>query len=661
MIQSITGFDIDPLAVILSKINWVLTAMDWLQPLGAHPVSIPVYHADSLFAITPVSNNIDDQDKPIYSLKIAEYSIDLPEYLISPEYNRLFDVLVNTSYRVFTDSSEEGGARISDSLLEFYYNAKIADLDLEIPDDKKLQILTFIKELITTIDQLNRDGRNGIWAYILRNSFKPGLVTGQFNGLVSNPPWLALSKIANNPYQVILKHKAEAFDIKPPGSSHLHIELATIFLLHAIQKYLIENAHIGCIVPDTILNGHHHNPFRKFQFFTSTVPIAFDITEIWKVQEHAFKNNAVILYGTKSNPDVNSEQPIPGMLALEDGTLTPTTFYRNKQGERTAWSEQQLSNDASGFYIPANFRQGADIMPRNLLFYETSPSTDSRFLSAKSIDPTTSDLGFIVKDAKKHQSFYISQRLLPEELFFDIITSNLLTPFDLAPVQKALLPIQKNDTGNWEMVPQVEIYAKSASTRNTFREICSEIDSSNGNISTLFGLIDIRGKLSQQVIFNEGFIVMTGAGGGKVCSTYIKLDNYHSDRLIMDQTVYWAQVETEDEAIYLSGLLNSTAINLIIQDFQPRGAFGKRHVHKLPFGVTPPFNPEQAAHQDVVEKTRALIQEYESLKSINQNVGALLNPNTGALSSRRRKLFQFIQEITAYEEYEAACRSLYGV
>jgi hypothetical protein len=102
--------------------------------------------------------------------------------------------LVNTSYRVITDNPKEAEAGISDSLLEFYYDSIVADLDLEIPDDKKVQILTFLKELITAIDQLNRDGRNGIWAYILRNSFRPGLVAGQFNGLVSNPPGLRSAK-----------------------------------------------------------------------------------------------------------------------------------------------------------------------------------------------------------------------------------------------------------------------------------------------------------------------------------------------------------------------------------------------------------------------------------------------------------------------------------
>lgn len=661
LIQSITGFDIDPLAVMLSKINWILTSMDWLQPLGAHSISIPVYHADSLFAITPVSNNINEEDEPVYSLKIAEYSIDLPEYLISPEFRRFFDTLVDTSYRVVIDSQGTQPAVLSDNELNIHYESIKIDIDIEITDEQKAQILKFLKELIEKIGQLNKDGRNGIWAYILRNSFRPGLVAGQFNGLVSNPPWLALSKIANNPYQLILKHKAESFDIKPPGSSHLHIELATIFLLHAVQKYLVDSAHIGCIVPDTVMNGHHHNPFRKFQFYTSSNTIAFDITEIWKVQEHVFKNNAVVLFGTKTEPDVNTEAPIVGQTVFEDGSLISTTFYRNKQGKRTAWSEQQLSNNATGFYVPANFRQGADIMPRNLLFYETTLSSNANFLSTKSINPITSALAFTVKDAKKHKVFSLSQRLLPKELFFDIITSNLLTPFDLAPVQKALLPIRKNDSDTWEMIPNTELNAKGTVTRNTFREICREIDSSNGNVSTLFNLLDTRGKLTQQIISDEGYIVMTGAGGGKVCSAYISLADYDASKLIIDQTIYWAQVETEDEAIYLSGLLNSVAINSIIEDFQPRGAFGKRHVHKLPFGVTPPYDTEQAAHQDVVEQTKNLIAEYNPLKGSNSEIGKLLNPNSSTLGRRRKRLFDFIKELDSYEQYESSCKSLYSV
>ncbi len=227
--------------------------------------------------------------------------------------------------------------------------------------------------------------------------------------------------------------------------------------------------------------------------------------------------------------------------------------------------------------------------------------------------------------------------------------------------QKALLPIKKNVANEWEVLSTAAIIAKGAIVRNTFDSICRTIDSQAGNINTLFSLLDTRGKLTQQIISPTGYIVMTGAGGGKVCSAYINIQNVDYARLVLDQTVYWAQVVTEDEAIYLTGLLNSDAISSIIRDFQPRGAFGERHVHKLPFGVTPPFDAMQAAHQDVVEKTKNLIAEYQQLKATTPSIVGMLNPNSGALGRRRRILLSEIKRLNSYNEYEEACIALYGL
>lgn len=661
MVKSITGFDIDPLAVMLSKINWILAGMDWLQPLGAYLISIPVYHADSLFAITPISNQADDEDNTSFTLKIAEHVVSLPNFLISPEYKGLFDSLVDTGYHMVVGNTADQPISITHSDLQPYLEGIKVNLGMELEKEQEAEILDFLCDFISKVDALNKDGRNGIWAYIMRNSFRPGLVAGQFNGLVSNPPWLALSKIANNPYQQTLKSKAEKFDIKPEGSSHLHIELATIFLLHSIKEYLVDNSPIGCIVPDTILNGHHHNRFRLGNYLSASNPVNFSISKIWKVEKHVFKNNAIVLFGGKSSPGEANSNPIPGVQISETAEPEEVIFYRNRQGNRTAWSEQQLSENDAGFYSPANFRQGADIMPRNLLFYEVSSSANSRFVNAKSIDPVTSDLAFTVKDAKKFQDFSLSQRLLPVDLFFDIVTSNLLTPFHLAATQKAFLPIKKNNHNIWEVLPSNEINAKGAVTRNTFREIYNTLAPTSGTVDTIFDLINTRGKLVQQIVEQNGYLVFTGAGGGKVCSAYISMADFDANTLILDQTVYWAQVNSESEAIYLVGLLNSQSINQIIEDFQPRGAFGKRHVHKLPFGVTPPYDETQIAHQEVVEKTRLLIQEYNLLTQGNAEVQTLLNPNSSTLSRRRKKLYDHIVNLNAYNEYEAACKSLYGV
>ena len=102
-------------------------------------------------------------------------------------------------------------------------DAVIADTGATLAVDDRTACIEFCKKLLRALEKLQRAGRNGIWAFVLRNSFRPALVAGRFNGVVTNPPWLALSKIASNPYQDALKAKAEAYGIKAPGSSHLHV------------------------------------------------------------------------------------------------------------------------------------------------------------------------------------------------------------------------------------------------------------------------------------------------------------------------------------------------------------------------------------------------------------------------------------------------------
>jgi len=662
--QSITGFDIDPLAVILSKINWVLAARDWLEPFGRLNVTIPVYHADSLFAITPLTDGIEnDTGEEFHVLKIAEYSINLPKFLVTPAFQPLFDGVLERAYSMVTAADSAKKLDLSDTVISDAVESVLQTTSISLTAVQKEAVQSFVRVFTEKADQLNRDGRNGIWAFILRNSYRPGLVVGQFNGLVSNPPWLALSKIANNPYQALLKRKAEAFGIKPAGSSHLHIELATIFLLHSVDQYLRPDAAVGCIAPETLLNGHHHNPFR-LGAYKEAASINFALESIWRVQEGTFKNNAIVLFGHKSDSSLDKPNPIPGALVTVDG-LSPLKFYRHIQGKRTAWSDQLPASDlnATGFFEPANFRQGADIMPRTLFLFETlktsQPNEPVRW-KIKSIDATTSPLAFAIKDAKKNKGFKITPCVVPDDILFDVLTSNLLTPFYLATPLKALLPILKLPGMSWKFLDSMSVAAKGVAVQNVFKEICGAI-SSKADVTDIAHLINVRNKLIQQFVDPNKYLVFTGAGGGHVCCAFGATNSFDLQKLIIDQTLYWTQVTTQDEALYLSGLFNSEAINAVIKEFQPKGAFGERHVHKLPFGVTPPFDPSQAVHQNVVEKTKRLLNEYAKMITTDQSICPLLDPNTGTLARRRLTIHEKIKKMQSYADYDEACRSLYGV
>jgi hypothetical protein len=659
--QAITGFDIDPLAVMLAKVSWVLAARELLEPFGDYTVTIPVYHADSLFAITPLSDVLEDeQGQEFYKLRIADAEIQLPRFLVSPEFQPTFDALLDFSYEVAI-SAGTSVLHLDDALLDGAIDGALARASTNVETGQREATKTYLRELTLTVNRLNREGRNGIWAFILRNSYRPGLVAGQFNGLVSNPPWLALSKIADNPYQAVLRKKAEQFGIRPPGPTFLHIEMATIFLLHATNRYLKDGAIIGCIAPDSVLNGYHHNPFRTAEYIDADVPVNFALNEIWRIQDGTFKNKAVVLFGRKDKQERGQPNPIPGAYAQETG-VTLLTFYRNSQGRRTAWSEQNLGAEAVGFFVPANFRQGVDVMPRTLFFHEVTPAAPAGGKVQWRVAPIevgSSPLAFAIKDAKKLEDFRLRPCVLPDDLFFDVLTSNLLTPFEIVRPLKALLPIRKGARRVWEVLTATEVAAKGAAAVSAFRQMYEALGESR--LEAIWELIDTRNKLTQQVIQPGGYLVFSGTSGGIVCAAFAETDSFDLDKLIVDQTLNWARVDSEDEAIYLTGLFNSEAINEVIQDFQPEGAFGKRHIHSLPFGVTPPYDETQAAHQQVVEQTKRLLAEYEDAKAKDPELRAMLEPNRSTLARRRKVIKNKLKALPSYNDYANACRILYGV
>lgn len=658
--HAVTGFDIDPLAVLLSKVNWVISAREKLEPFGTYQVTIPIYHADSLFALPPLAkNNFANPEVAVYELLLADKSVSLPAFLISPDRRALFDSLLGKSYEVAMSSSKHETTIYSRNLPENLLKQSEDDAGIVLVDAEKQSALAFVDELIVSLEALQREGKNGVWAFILRNSYRPGLVTGIFNGIVSNPPWLALSKISENPYKESLKAKAEFYNIKPPGPSHLHIELATIFLLHAIQQYLCEGGAVGCILPESLLNGHHHNPFRKEGYKTGGNPVQFSIDKIWRIEKGTFKNEAIVLYGKKIS-DIENSLTISGEHVSQERT-SPLIFNKIIQGNRVAWSEK-LNNLAGmiGFFEPADFRQGADIMPRTLIFHELLKSRNKKWTLGP-INRQESEFKYLVADAKKHKHFSLPQCVISDQFVFDVMMSNHLTPFDLSKPAKGFLPIRKNVDGIWQPLHPAEL-ATSQVEAQAFNRIFSEIGMNVG-LEDFFQLLDSnRRKLTSQVIPENKWIVYMGAGGNYVCAAYSGPDTnlFEIRKLIIDQTLYWSSVDTEDEAIYLTGLLNSDAVNEVIKEFQPRGQFGPRHVHKLPIGVTPKFNPNEAGHVNVVETTRNLIVEWNALKTVDAEIASYLNPNK-KLSQRRTYLRNKIKALQSYDNYADACRSLYGI
>ena len=648
------GFDIDPLAVILAKINWVQTNRAVLEPLdGSRVVSLPVYHADSLFSVSPVfedpMDSLDLSADP--SLHLFDTEMKLPRFLLQPERQTLFDFLLDgahgLSLELASTPQQSPDAGHIDQILD---DAQVGTSDNALDPDEIKATQEFLKLLIPKLADFKRNGRDGIWTFVIRNAYRPALVAGQFNGIISNPPWLSMSKIGNNPFASVLKNRAARYLLEPPGSSFLHLEMATVFLAHSIEHYLADGGHIACVLPDTIRTGGQHLPFRTQvagqQETQQGVELRLD--EMWTVKRGTFKNRAVIVLGTKAAPDDITE--IPGQLVPRPNADLP--YYVVRAGNRLVWSASPQGDGIAGAYLPGFASQGADIMPRRLVFFNTNDTGDGRC----TISPIQRDSAnwYLWSNAKKHCQFLPTTRTIPDRFVHPVYLSKHLAPFALADPSLAVLPVTYQ-SGRWCASSSTAI-SLNANASAHFDAIIEESDFRSLSEFWTKG-IDYRSKLRRQSANVGSWIALYGAGGGIPAAAYFRIVDDKPP--IIDQTLYWAECRSEEEAIYFCGVINSQALLSRIADLMPGGEFGDRHLHTLPTLFIPEFDPTNAQHAYLVECTHSLLVELRDLANHDLTIASYFTTKT-EMTIRRRRLRKELTYLDSYHSYSNACEDLFG-
>lgn len=663
--SAFTGFDIDPMAVLLAKVSWLLAAKRRIPLDGTMQLTIPVFNADSLFTISALSKTLyREESQEFLTLKLAEFEVLMPSFLLSPQFSSVFDRVIDSAYKYAMTTSKLTSYQMPQDIIGDCISRISEETNTPFTEVQVHKLIDFLNGLIHAIDALQRKGLNGLWAFLIRNSYRPALVFGNFNGLVSNPPWLTLSKISNNPYKKVLKDKARSLNVLPQGASHPHTEMSTIFLLHALDKYLSEGAVFGCILPETILNGRHQQGFRDSNFSRSNLNLGIDLKEIWRVESGVFKNESVVLFGKKApSRTALFESSVPGKRVSSKLDSIAVRFYEAKLGELSAWSENLRTN----FLISENnysFHQGADLMPRSLYFVEAK-DTDRSSQSIKLISVEGirkgSKKSYLVGDSKKCKSFRLSNHIVPEEFVFKAFISKHLTPFTLAEPDDVLLPTVRTSNG-WNSISEMEII-KWPGLSAAFSEIQDAYQEEYDLRVSLEGLLNTidtdRRKLStDQRRPRSGYLILFGAGGANPCAAYKKISKALSSRLVIDQTLYWSEVETEDEAAYLVGIINSIQLKKIISAFQPRGQQGERHIHTLPLKAISDFNPKNPNHIDLSEAVKSLVREWQEHLNTFPNDAELLNPGKN-LALRRRAVTAILESLGSFSDYARALKRLY--
>ena len=169
ILNSVVGIDLNPLAVLAARVNYLLAIAD-LLPYRRQEVEIPVYLADSI--LTPArGKGLFEQNRRV--LETAVGRLPMPDVIDSrPEMDRLTALL---------EEYVSGG--FSPEVFLERCRRELPDVAAHPESEPVLQ------ELFERLSDLHRQGLDSIWARVLKNAFMP-LFLEPFDYVAGNPPWI---------------------------------------------------------------------------------------------------------------------------------------------------------------------------------------------------------------------------------------------------------------------------------------------------------------------------------------------------------------------------------------------------------------------------------------------------------------------------------------
>lgn len=170
ILRNVVGFDINPLAVITARVNYLLALGDLLEHRKS-PITIPVYLADSVL-LPELGEELGTSS--LYQVHTSVGVFGVPQPVFAEGRFDRFCTLLEESVR------SEGPP---DAFVER------VERTLDLSQAERNVVSDPLQELYQQLLELHHKGLDSLWARLLANNFAP-LTVGQFDYVVGNPPWV---------------------------------------------------------------------------------------------------------------------------------------------------------------------------------------------------------------------------------------------------------------------------------------------------------------------------------------------------------------------------------------------------------------------------------------------------------------------------------------
>ncbi len=495
------------------------------------------------------------------------------------------------------------------------------------------QVAESFYKIYSGLKKVKEDGRDSIWKFIVQNLYKPYFLKDKFTYIIGNPPWFTFSSIKNEKYQNTLNALAEKYQVKPDKVANFpHLEIAAIFLAYCTNYFLKEEGKLAFVLPRSFFSADHHDNTR------SGNARGFKLTDIWDLQDVMplfripscvlFAQKAIVLKGIAKAGLTG--KTFAGRLPAHNCNLiaankklteeTVTWFYA-KQGSSSAYSNTKTKSSNKVNPYKKLFKQGATIVPRTFYFVELTQEMPTDFVD-RIINLKTSDA--VQPDAKAPWKGLDFKGRIESQFVFRTALSKSILPFNLYKPDLVILPITISETKG---IKKIKIHNATELRKEGFLHVAKWF----GDVERIWDIqkteksknmsandrIDFQRGITEQSL-NTQYLVLYNASAKDANATI--LDRTKLDlEFFVESVAYVFYTDDENEAYYLTAILNSTAPNAMMKDFQAKGLFGARHVHKKILDI---FYPKYD------EKIKTHLQLAALSKSCHSKTAQYITDNT---------------------------------
>jgi hypothetical protein len=239
VVDNVVGFDLSPLAVQASKVNYLLALAPELRA-AEEPISLPVYLADSV--APPRRGGVLEGD--VYVIRTSEGDWRVPVDAATPHGLSALGELIDESLDSRRDPAD----------VRELAKMRLPEISA---DDTALDRVT---EVYSKTQDLHLTNRDGLWWRLISNAFAPTFHTG-FDYVVGNPPWVSWETLpeayrrANDTEWDLYELRPDALPGRRQRSTNVRLDLSMLFVARSMSHYLKTDGRLGFLITATVFKS----------------------------------------------------------------------------------------------------------------------------------------------------------------------------------------------------------------------------------------------------------------------------------------------------------------------------------------------------------------------------------------------------------------------